>query len=145
MQGINGHQTHEVKRIPPTNASQKRWTSRQRGVYVVERLRYIQDEPLSYHISISPPTAAKTLRKRISREQLCVILDKEYGFKRGKVVETLESILASDKSAKLLMIKNGYPLLLLENVISDTSGKPFEYTRVFFRGDKIKIKFEFET
>lgn len=115
-------------------------------VYVVERLRYIQDEPLSYHISYIPADCCENLEKKdFEEEQLCVILDKEYGFKRGKVVETLESILASDKSAKLLMIKNGYPLLLLENVISDTSGKPFEFTRVFFRGDKIKIKFEFET
>ena len=115
-------------------------------VYVVERLRYIQEEPLSYHISYVPAQCCAQLEKKdFEGEQLCVILDQEYGLKRGKVVETLESCLASDKSATLLCIKKGYPLLMLEDIISDVCGKPFEYTRVYFRGDKIKIRFEFDT
>ena len=115
-------------------------------VYVVERLRLVKDDPLSIHISYIPADCCDNLEQRdFVGEQLCVILDKEYGLKRSKVVETLESSLANEKEAELLKVKQGYPLLFLQDIIYNAAGKPFEYTKVLFRGDKIKIMFEFET
>jgi GntR family transcriptional regulator len=114
-------------------------------VYVVERLRYLKEEPLSIHISYLPAKCCGNLEtKALEDEQLCVILDQEYGLKRGKVIETLESTLAGDREADLLAVKPGYPLLLLEDIIYNKNGEPFEYTKVLFRGDKIKISFQYD-
>lgn len=114
-------------------------------IYILERVRYIEDEPISLHLSHIPSHYCEGLEdKDLEGEQLCSILDRDYNLRRGKVVETLESIRARAYEAKLLSIKSGHPLLLLEDVIYSSNDQPFEYSRVLFRGDKIKLRFEFE-
>lgn len=111
-------------------------------VYMIERLRFIKDEPLSLHTSYVPVATSNGLdTKALEEEQLCVILSNEYGLKRQRVVETLESSLANETEARMLTVKKGSPLLLLKDIISGRDGKPFEYTQISFRGDKIKISF----
>ena len=114
-------------------------------VYVLERVRYIKDEPLSLHISYVPVRLCEGLEtKKLVDEQLCVILKNDYGLIRGKVVETLESSSASPFEAKILGVRAGYPLLMLEDIIYSSEGKPFEYSKVIFRGDRIKLRMEFD-
>ncbi len=113
-------------------------------VYMIKRLRYIDKDPLSLHVSYVPVAMCKDFDSgKLENEQLCVILKNDYGLSRGKVVETLESCMATTTEAKLLEIKAGHPLLLLEDIIYSGDGVPFEYSKVLFRGDKIKIKMEF--
>lgn len=115
------------------------------AVYAVRRLRSLKDSPLSIHISYIPATLCPNLENQdLVGEQLCIILDQKYGLTRKKVTETLESCVAGSE-AKLLEVKRGYPLLLLKDVISTADDVPFEYTEVFFRGDKIKIEFQYVT
>ena len=37
----------------------------------------------------------------------------------------------------------GFPLILLEDKIYSTDNLLFEYTQVYFRGDKVKIRIEY--
>jgi hypothetical protein len=50
---------------------------------------------------------------------------------------------ANKREAKLRRVDEGHPLLLLQDVISDKEGRAYEYARVLFRGEKIKISLEF--
>lgn len=110
----------------------------------IERLRYIKDEPLSYHVSYVPEKMCVGLEAYdLEGEQLCHILTDNYDLTRERIIETLESVAASDYIAKALNVKEGSHLLLLEDVIYSKSKSPFEYSRVYFRGDKIKLRFEF--
>jgi GntR family transcriptional regulator len=84
-------------------------------------------------------------KENLEKEQLCVILNEEYGLQRKRVDETLESVSASSEEAKLLNTKKDRPLLLLRDVIYSSDGLPFEYTKVIFKGDKIKIKLTYES
>jgi GntR family transcriptional regulator len=114
-------------------------------VYVLQRVRFLKGEPLSLHISYIPVGLCSDLEtKNLEDEQLCVILKNDYGLARGRVEETLESYPAAASEARLLNVKPGYPLLLLQDIIFSRNGSPFEYSKVMFRGDKIKLKFEFE-
>jgi len=114
-------------------------------VYVLQRVRVLKGEPLSLHISYIPVGLCSDLEtKNLEDEQLCVILKNDYGLARGRVEETLESYPATASEARLLNVKPGYPLLLLQDIIFSRNGSPFEYSKVMFRGDKIKLKFEFE-
>lgn len=113
-------------------------------VYMIKRLRFIEKDPLSLHISYVPVKMCEGFDSgRLEKEQLCVVLKNDYGLTRGRVVETLESCKAVTADAKLLNVKAGHPLLLLEDIIYSGDGVPFEYSKVLFRGDKIKIKMEF--
>ncbi|WP_411328808.1 hypothetical protein [Anaerofustis stercorihominis] len=39
--------------------------------------------------------------------------------------------------------EKGYPLLILEDIMYEEEAKPYEYSKVIFRGDKVKLKYEF--
>lgn len=113
-------------------------------VFMIKRLRYIKEEPISLHISyINPNYSEKLTPELLEKEQLCVILNKEYGVTRKKVTETLESVAAKEEET-ILGVESGHPLLLLQDVIFDAEGKPYEFTKVVFRGDKVKIKLQYD-
>lgn len=115
------------------------------SVFMIKRIRYIEDGPISLHVSyINEKYREKLSEELLEREQLCVILNEEYGLTRKKVSETLESIVATKEEGTLLEVEAGHPLLLLEDVIYDTNNVPYEYTKVLFRGDKIKIKLQYD-
>lgn len=113
------------------------------SVYVLRRLRYLKGEPLSIHVSYLPEAYCPGIdRFDLSGEQLCTILSREYGLNRARAVETLESVAATQGEAELLNIYPGQPLLLLRDQIMDAEGRTFEYSKVVFRGEKIKITME---
>jgi GntR family transcriptional regulator len=114
-------------------------------VHAIHRLRLAQDEPLSLHHSYVPAALAPDLdRHDAAREQLCVILEKHYSLAMKHVVEHLEASAAHTDEAALLGMKRGQPVLRLEDVISDVGGTPFEYSMIVFRGDKIRLGFDYQ-
>lgn len=113
-------------------------------VYCIERLRTIKGEPLSIHTSYIPAALCPGLEKKeFEQQQLCDILELNYRLRTARVVETLESSLATAREAELLGVKPGFTLLRLENTVYTLEDVPYEYSRIVFRGDKIKIKLEF--
>ncbi|MBM9433588.1 GntR family transcriptional regulator [Flaviflexus equikiangi] len=113
-------------------------------VVSVTRLRRVEDEPVSLHISHVPRALAPTLLDEDAvSEQLCVILDREYGLVMGRVEETLESTRASRWEGEKLSINPGEPLLLLRQQVSTPAGVPFEYTRILLRGDRIRLSYSY--
>lgn len=101
--------------------------------------------PISLYISyVSAEYSEKLTKEKLEKEQLCVLLNEEYGIVRKVVSETLESVLASEGEAELMEVDKGHPLLLLKDILYDQYDKPYEYTTVVFRGDKIKINLIYE-
>jgi len=113
-------------------------------VFSVCRLRYADKIPISLHFSYIPCSAAPNLAAYDTEsEQLCVILEKQFGLKMSSVSETLESVSAGAYEAEMLGVQKKHPLLLLEQTMKDSAYGTFEYARVLFRGDKIKLKFNY--
>jgi GntR family transcriptional regulator len=113
-------------------------------VYAIKRLRYVREEPFSIHTSYLSVALCPDLEtKDLEGVQLCDILEKDYHYSIVKIVETLESTTATSSEEKLLLVKKSAPLLLLEDIIFTKGDAPIEYSKVLFRGDKIKLKLEF--
>ncbi|MHB8188791.1 MAG: GntR family transcriptional regulator [Dermatophilaceae bacterium] len=113
-------------------------------VYVLQRLRHIDGEPISLHVSYVPESLAPGLdRYDIVKQQLCVVLEENFNLRMRHVTETLESTSASALEAKLLGVSRRAPLLLLQQ-FSDDSGVRFEHSKIVFRGDKIRLEFEYD-
>ena len=114
-------------------------------VYVLKRIRYLKEEPFSIHISYIPVSLCPNLEtKKLDGMQLCNILRNEYQFKICKTVETLESTIATIQEARMLSVKKIFPLLLLESTVYAEDELPIEFSKVLFRGDKIKLHLEFD-
>ncbi|MGC5616382.1 GntR family transcriptional regulator [Georgenia sp. Z1491] len=114
-------------------------------VHKIRRLRTVDDEPISLHESYIPQRLAEDLLEHdAAQQQLCVILEQHYDLVMGRIVETLESGTPSPADAKLLGVGRNAPLLVLRQEISTPSGQRFEYSKVTFRGDKVRLTFEYE-
>lgn len=114
-------------------------------VVSITRLRRVEGEPVSIHISHVPLALAPSLLDQDpASEQLCVILDRDYDLVMGQVEETLESTRASRWEGETLSINPGEPLLLLRQQVRTPSGIPFEYTRILLRGDRIRLSYSYK-
>lgn len=115
------------------------------NVYEIHKVRYVQKEPMSIHISYFPVRICKgLLSEDFAEEKLCQILYEKYGIVKGRVREKLESSVATFAEAELLGILPGHPLLLLWNNMYTPDGVPYEFTKVLFRGDRIQLTFDYD-
>ncbi len=115
------------------------------NVIYIERVRFTGEEAISVHRSYLPCALCPSLGEAdLEKEQLCSVIEQQFGFKSAAVSESLESVPAKVEEAELLGIERGYPLLYLEDVNKDAGGRIFEYAKVLFRGDKVKLHFEYE-
>ncbi|MDR2348312.1 MAG: GntR family transcriptional regulator [Bifidobacteriaceae bacterium] len=110
----------------------------------VKRVRSVEDGPISLHLSYIPEALCPGLTvDRMEEEQLCVILAGSYSLTAATVVETLESTQATAAEARALGVDRRFPLLLLTDSYRSVGGRVFEHSKVLFRGDKIKLRFEY--
>lgn len=113
-------------------------------VTTIKRLRLVKGEPLSIHTSYIPLSVADNLELQdFEHCQLCDIMEETYHYEIVRRVETLESTSASLEEAELLSVRPAFPLLLLNTTIYSYGDLPVECSVVVFRGDKFKIKLEF--
>jgi GntR family transcriptional regulator len=112
-------------------------------LYEIKRIRFVEEQPFSIHLSYIPQNCCKGLIDQdydFENTQLCDVLRIHYGIEQNHTIETMEITNAHTKDAELLHIKKGYPLVHLENTLYSVGGQLTEYASVLFRGDKIKIE-----
>lgn len=113
-------------------------------VTLIERVRSVNGQPISLHRSWVPVALAPGLQDTdVVSEQLCTILARDYGLAPAQVAQRLESVQVEAEDAELLALAEGRPALLLEDTNSSTEG-PYEFSRITFRGDRIRLAFNFD-
>jgi GntR family transcriptional regulator len=113
-------------------------------VFSIVRRRLVDARPISIHRSYIPSSLAPGLDQHdVINKQLCVVLEENYGLPMRNVQEHLEAEAASTADAKLLDLRRGDPLLRLTDVIFDSTGVPFEYSEIVFRGDRLRLRFDY--
>mgnify|MGYP006344823405 FL=1 len=114
-------------------------------VIAVIRLRTVDGKPLSVHRAFVPASLAPGLDQLdVVNEQLCVVLEDKFNLSMKSVSEDLEVIVAEGTDAKLLELRKGDPALLLTDVITNPAGTAFEYSTIVFRGDTVRLKFDYK-
>jgi GntR family transcriptional regulator len=113
--------------------------------YVVVRVRSVQGEPISLHRSYVPARLAPGLEDHdVVANQLCVVLEEHYGLPMKHVREDLEAVAVSTAEARQLGMRRGEPALQLQDVIYDALARPFEYSSIVFRGDRMRLRFDYD-
>jgi GntR family transcriptional regulator len=125
-------------------------------VYAIHRVHSVQGEPISLHHSYVPAHLAPDLDQHDTvNEQLCVVLETNFSLAMKHVQENLEAVSVTTEESRLLQMRkvmsdcvatltSSQPVLLLEDLISDVRGTPFEYSSIVFRGDKISLRFDYK-
>ncbi|WHY00368.1 GntR family transcriptional regulator [Neobacillus sp. DY30] len=104
-------------------------------VNVLERVRFVNDEPIQYETAYLPWYKTPGLNKQACKNSLYQLLASQFNLKISKTVETLELFIADEASAEKLHIHIGDPCFSLDTLAYLNDGTIIEYSKTIFRGD----------
>jgi len=112
-------------------------------VIEIERVRFVQDEPIVLVTTYMPQALCPELLHEDSTHQsLYAYLERRYNLVTVRGHRTLEAVPANEYEANLLQVKRGAPLILLDSVSYLEDGTPLEYYHALHRGDRSKFEVE---
>ncbi|WP_116044075.1 GntR family transcriptional regulator [Amycolatopsis palatopharyngis] len=106
----------------------------------LHRLRLADAEPMALETTHLPLARFRGLRKQVADGgSLYAVLRDHYGVEMERAEETFETALAGPQEAELLGADVGMPMLLLSRHSFAADGKPVEFVRSIYRGDRYKF------
>lgn len=105
-------------------------------VHRVERLRTAGDELIAHETAYVPGPLPSLVEELRARGSLYATLAEVYDLRVDVVEDVVETILADPIEADLLGVDTGLPLLLVHRTAWTEDGRPVEWTRSAFRGDR---------
>ena len=106
----------------------------------LRRLRLADSQPMALETTHLPLGRFRGLRKHVSAGgSLYAVLREHYGVELERAEETIETALAGPHEAEMLGADVGMPMLLLSRHSFATDGKPVEFARAIYRGDRYKF------
>lgn len=108
-------------------------------VHRVARLRTRADEPIALETAHLPGPLPRLAEELDGRGSLYRTLAEAYGITLDAVEDIVETTPADPVTANLLGIEVGLPLLLIHRTVWDANGRPVEWTRSLFRGDRFRF------
>lgn len=108
-------------------------------IHLVERLRTAGSETIAHETAHLPGSLPNLAGELALRESLYVTLEEAYGIVLASVEDVVETALADPVEAHLLGVDTGLPILLVHRTGRDASGRPVEWTRSVFRGDRFRF------
>ncbi|MBP8973882.1 MAG: GntR family transcriptional regulator [Anaerolineae bacterium] len=112
-------------------------------VIVIERLRFVQDEPIQLVTTYIPLAVCPALLEvDLSQRSLYAFLDEACSIVIARGHRTVEAVAANEYEAEMLQVKKGAPLILLDSVSYLSDGTPVEYYHALHRGDRTRFEVE---
>jgi GntR family transcriptional regulator len=112
-------------------------------VVKIARLRLSEGTPLLLETVFLPALLCPHLEfVDLTGQSLYELLAQKYGLRPVRATQTIEATLANAYEAELFGVAAGVPMLLLEGITYLSDGKPVEYFKAIYRGDRFKFAIE---
>jgi len=108
-------------------------------VYDVRRIRLADERPIVIEHSQFPAKLFPDLLDCRLDGSLYDLLATSYGLHPHRARESLEPVVAGVREAEALEVDEGAPLMLVERTAYAADGRPVEYARDLFRGDRTRV------
>jgi GntR family transcriptional regulator len=108
----------------------------------LERLRLAGGQPMALEVTHLPAHLCPGILDDDLTGSLYKILAERYGIALASATQSLEAVSATGPEAKLLGVREGAPLLLMERTSRDREGRVVEYARSLYRGDRYRFSTE---
>lgn len=106
----------------------------------VERVRYANGEPMAVETVYLDHGRFPGIVEELSNgTSLYAILEERFGVVPIDAEETIETVLAPPSASRLLGSDASTPMLLLTRSSRDADGRPVEYVRSLYRGDRFRL------
>ncbi|OGN93316.1 MAG: hypothetical protein A2Z71_02480 [Chloroflexi bacterium RBG_13_50_21] len=129
--------------VPPTLVARELRLKPGEQVTVLDRLRFILNEPLVFVTSYVPIKLVPDLvHEDLTNKSLYQRLDEKYNLRVTTAKRIMEAVAANDNEAKLFGVRLGMPLMLIESTAYLPDGTPMEYFKARHRGDRTRFIIE---
>lgn len=108
----------------------------------MERVRYGDEMPISFEVATIPAAIIEGLSKPEVTDSLYRVLETKKGLHPGRAKQNVSASLASERVSELLNIKRGDAILRLRQVSFLQDGRPFEYVRTQYVGERFEFYLE---
>ena len=109
-------------------------------VFVLERLRLVDDHPMSLQRSFLPPLIGdEVVRADLARTPLHQVLEFKLGVVIVRAHETVSAVRLGRREARDLGCRAGAAAFESERISHDAGGAPVVFDRVFIPGDRFRI------
>ncbi len=107
----------------------------------IERVRLADGEPIALEVlHISAERFDGISGALQDGESFYRLLHSQYGIELAHAEETIEAVIAEERGAQLLDCSPGSALLQLSRLTVDRRGRPIEYVRSLYRGDRFRLR-----
>jgi GntR family transcriptional regulator len=108
-------------------------------VHEVRRIRLADGRPMVIERSQFPAGVFPDLLDCRLDGSLYELLEERYGQRPHRARESLEPVVAGVREAEALEVDEGAPLMLVERTAYARDGRPLEFARDLFRGDRTRV------
>lgn len=109
-------------------------------VYEIQRLRYLNREPISVDQSYFPLSIGERLAQEdLPTRDIFVILENDYGLHLTHADVQIEAISANELLARQLRIEEASPLLRIER-LTYADEQPIDFEFLYYRGDAFQYR-----
>ncbi len=124
---------------PPTKVAVALGVPEKRAVLCVRRLRLANDTPIGLHATYVPfPLADRIKPEFMMQGDSSLYYLESLGVTLSESHRILEAVAARKDEARLLQVKEGSPLLMIQRTTISADGKPVEFLRAVYRGDQFE-------
>ncbi len=107
----------------------------------IERLRLADGDPMAIEVLFVDGARFDGISAALGEHaSFYQLLHATYGVELASAEETIEAVVAGTREAELLGSRPGAPLLLLSRRTLDTAGRPTEFVRSLYRGDRVRFR-----
>ena len=103
---------------------------------VVKRTRTMDGQPFALTITYLPPDLGKTLTPAGLRRKALMELLMDSGISLSSASQSIRAQLADLDVCSQIEVELGAAVLFVERIVHDTAGRPVEYVRSWYRGDR---------
>ena len=114
---------------------------KQEEVLEVKRVRYLNREPVSIDVSYFPADIGARLIARDLARDLFPMLENELGVPLGHADVKVGASAPDAEAQKVLRLAPGEPILKVERLTYDSSGRPVDFEYLLIRGDAYQYQF----
>lgn len=116
----------------------------QTEVIEVQRIRYLNQKPVSVDQSYFPLDVGETLFGRDLSQDIFPLLENELGINLGYADLKIEAARATAETAAHLEIEQTDPVLRISRLVFDTNNRPVDFEYVTYRGDAYQYQLRIE-
>ncbi len=129
---------------PPIKVAAALGISENKQVLCVRRLRLANDEAIGLHTTYVPfPLADNIKPEFMTQGDSSLYYLESLGVMLSESHRIIEAVPARKDEARLLNVKEGSPLLMIQRTTTSADGKPVEFLRSVYRGDRFEYYVHF--